>query len=230
MPEKLCPNCHKEIGAADAAFCPFCGEKLTTSGPNLSAVLQEPNPVKKHDALLALRAQYPDNLEIAEEILHLGRLYDRDKKGMDFSIIKCFILNVYLEPDALKKPKREEMRREIFSHPDLDACLAIAENKEEFLYRYLKRLSEDFIRLFLQGSSRYMHQIFGFSNSAKAPKYLAQPAAKMLLEMKRDDTLDDTRRTLLMRAFYAAFASRLNNETKYLDEILQKFDLPVQPQ
>lgn len=230
MPDILCPHCHKAVGAADAAFCPFCGGKLRKSGPELSAVLQETDPVKKHDGLLALRAQHPDSLEVAEELLHLGRLYERGRKGVDFSIIKCFMLNVYLEPDTLKKGRREELRGEIFSHPDLDACLALAEDKEEFLYRYLLRLSEDFIRLFLQGSSRYMRQMFGFTNSSKAPKYLAQPAAKMMLNIMRDDTLDERRRALLARAFYAAFASRLDGETKYLDEMLKAFDLIVQTQ
>ena len=230
MPDLLCTRCHKPIGAADAAFCPFCGEKLQITGPDLSAVLQEADPVKKHNQLLALREQYPESLEVAQEILHLGRLYERGKKGMDFSVIKCFMLNIYLEPDTLKKNKREELRHEIFHHPDLDACLALAEDKEAFLSRYLQRLSEEFIRLFLQGSSRYMHQIFGFVNNAKAPKYLAAPAATMLLNMQRDAALDEHQRTLLTRAFYAAFACRLDDETKYLDDILKPHNLGVETQ
>jgi hypothetical protein len=228
MPELLCPRCRQAVAAADAAFCPFCGEKLKKDGPDLAAVLQEADPVKKHDRLLALREQYPDNLAIAEEILHLGRLYDRGKKGVDFSIIKCYVLNIYLEPETLKKSKVEELRREIFHHPDLDACLRLAGDKEEFLHRYLMRLSDEFIRLFLQGSSRYMHQIFGFVSTGKAPKYLAQPAAKMLLNMKLDEALDGEQRARLMRAFYAAFACRLDGETKFLDEILKKYDLGVE--
>lgn len=230
MSETLCPRCHQAIGAADAAFCPFCGEKLAKTGPDLSAVLQLSDPVQKHEQLVSLQAQYPDNLAIAEEILHLGRLYERGRKGMDFSIIKCYLLNVYLEPETIKSKQRAALRQELFHHPDLDACLALAENREEFLYRYLMRLSEDFIRLFLQGSSRYMHQLFGFVNNSKAPKYLAQPAAKMLMNMQKDDTLDEAQRPLLMRAFYAAFACRLDGETRYLDELIKKYNLSVETQ
>ncbi len=230
MSETICPQCHQAIGPVDAAFCPFCGEKLNKTGPDLAPVLQLSDPVKKHEQLLALQQQYPDDLAIAEEILHLGRLYQRGKKGVDFSIIKCYMLNVYLEPDTMKPKQIAALKQELFHHPDLDACLALAGDKQEFLYRYLVRLSEDFIHLFLQGSSRYMHQLLGFVNSSKAPKYLAQPAAKMLMNMQKDNTLDDAQRKLLMRSFYAAFASRLDGQTSYLDELLTKYNLSVETQ
>ena len=226
MAETLCPTCHKAVGAAEgAAFCPYCGGKLAAAGPDLADVISEPNPVIKHERLLALREQYPDSLEVAEELLMLGRLYERGKKGLDFSIIKCYVLNVYLEPDTLREDKREELRREIFSHPDLERCLSLSGDGELFLRRYLTRLSEDFIRLFLKGSTRYMHSIFGFTSEGKAPKYLALPAAGMLRAMHRDGALTGAQRRLLTQAFYAAFARQMNGETKYLDELLQKYDL-----
>ena len=231
MPDVLCPRCHKAISAAEqAAFCPYCGEKLQKQGPDLAAVRDEADPVKKHNRLIALQKEYPDHLEIAEEILLLGRLYERGQKGVDFSIIKSFVLNVYLEPGTLKKSKREALRQEIFHHPDLDRCLEICGNKEQFLHDYLTRLSEEFIRLFLKGSSRYMRTVFGFTSTSKAPKYLATPAAQMLVAMHSDDTLDAEQKTLLMQSFYAAFARQLNGETKYLNELIDKYKLPVETQ
>lgn len=231
MADYLCPNCHQAIsGAATAAFCPHCGEKLHKSGPELAAVRDEEDPVKKHDMLLALQKEYPDNLEIAEEILLLGRLYERGQKGVDFSIIKSFVLNVYLEPGTLQKSKREALRHEIFHHPDLDRCLALSDDQELVLRSYLTRLSEEFIRLFLKGSSRYMHSLFGFTNTGKASKYLAAPAAQMLMAMQHDDTLDNRQQTLLMQSFYAAFARQLNGETKFLDELIEKHKLPIETQ
>ncbi|HPF87645.1 MAG TPA: zinc ribbon domain-containing protein [Candidatus Limiplasma sp.] len=226
MAETTCPQCHKTISAADsAAFCPFCGAKLATGGPDLYAVYAEQNPMKKHELLLALQAEYPDSLDVAEEILHLGRLYDRGKRGVDFSIIKCYALNVYLEPKALHKDKREALRREIFHHPDLDKCLNLCDDQEVFLRRYLQRLSEDFIRLFLKGSTQHMHSFFGYINQSKAAKYLALPAAEMLQAMQRDETLTPAQRTLLMQAFYAGYAHQLNGDTSYLDAALQKYDI-----
>lgn len=227
MAEQVCPKCHKPIAAGEpAVFCPFCGEKLP-AGLNLAAVLAEPNPVKRHDRLLALQAEHPDSLEIAEELLHLGRLYERGKRGVDFSIIKCYVLNVYLEPETLRREQCEALRREIFSHPDLDRCLELAPDRELFLRRYLTRLSEDFIRLFLKGSSRHMHVILGFSNEGKAPKYLAQPAAQMLKNMRADGALTAAQRGMLQKAFYAAFARLMDGETRYLDELLKKYALDV---
>ena len=225
MAERLCPRCLKPIPEGDlAAFCPFCGEKLH-AGLDLSAVLAETNPVKKHDRLLALHKEHPESLEIAEELLHLGRLYERGKKGVDFSIIKCYLLMIYLEPDTLRKEQIEAFRTELFHHPDLDRCLELAPDRGQFLRRYLGRLSEDFIRLFLKGSSRYMHVILGFSSEGKAPKYLAQPAARMLLAIREDGNLAPAERDMLSRAFYASFARMMDGETRYLDETLGKYGI-----
>ena len=230
MSEMLCRKCHKPISAADqAAFCPFCGERLHKGELDLSAVLGEPDPKKRYDALIALRETHPDSLEVAEELLLLGRLHERGKKGIDFSIIKCYVLNVYLEPDAMKKDRREALRREIFNHPDLDACLALTDEPDVFLRRYLSRLSEEYIRLFLKGSTQYMHSFFGFTNHGKASKYLAVPAAAMLRAMLQDGSLTDAQRSMLSQAFYGAFARQMNGNTQYLDELIAKNNLPFEP-
>ncbi len=230
MAEIQCAKCHKTISAADsAAFCPYCGERIAPAagGADLFAVRNEDDPEKKHELLLALQAQHPDSLEVAEEILYLGRLYDRNKKGIDFSVIKSYVLNVYLDPEEIKPDKREALRREIFSHPDLDRCLELTENKEAFLSRYLEHISEEFIRLFLKGSSRHMHTFFGFTQTSKAPKFLAQPAAVMLKNMQRDGSLTGEQRELLMRAFYTAFSCQADGQTRYLDQEMQRLGVSI---
>lgn len=228
MVEITCQKCHKTISAAEsAAFCPYCGERLSAGGLDLSAVRNEPDPVKKHDMLLKLIAQHPDSLEVAEEILYLGRLYERSKRKLDFSVIKCYVLNIYLEPETISADKREALRAEIFSHPDLDRCLTLSEDKDAFLSRYLEHISEEFVRLFLKGSSRYMRSIFGFTQTSKAPKYLALPATKMLKNMQRDESLTDAQRALLTRAFYTAFARQADGETQYLDQELKQRGISI---
>jgi hypothetical protein len=228
MVEITCQKCHKTISAAEsAAFCPYCGERLSPEGMDLSAVRNEPDPVKKHGMLLKLKAQHPDSLEVAEEILYLGRLYERSKRNLDFSVIKCYVLNIYLEPETMSANKREALRAEIFSHPDLDRCLELSENKDAFLSRYLEHISEEFVRLFLKGSSRYMRSFFGFTQTSKAPKYLALPATKMLKNMQLDESLTDAQRTLLTRAFYTAFARQADGETRYLDQELMQRGISI---
>ena len=230
MAEQLCPKCHKTITAADsAAFCPYCGEKLPVqeSGLDLSLVHGESDPVKKHEMLEKLLAENPDSLEVAEEILYLGKLYLRGQKGLDFSVIKCYVLNVYLEPDEMKKDRREALRREIFSHPDLDRCLRLTQNKDAFLRRYLQHISGEFIDLFLKGSTRHMRSFFGFVNQSKAPKYLAAPVVKMMLNMQRDETLTQEQRQLLMQSLYAAFASKLG-DTQSLDEQMKTYGVTLE--
>ena len=226
MAELLCPQCHMPVAPqASAAFCPYCGARLVADGPDLTKVFAEPDPAKKHALLLSLREQYPGSLEVAEELLLLGRLYERGKKGADFSIIKCYVLNVYLEPETMRHQQREALRHEIFHHPDLELCLSLCEDQDAFLRRYLTRLSEEFIRLFLRGSSRHMHTVLGFTNEGKAAKYLASPAAAMLKAMGEDDNLSPAQRALLTQAFYAAFARQLGGETQYLDELLNKYNI-----
>ncbi len=230
MADMLCPKCRRPIDAAQqAAFCPFCGERLPVKGgPDLSAVRGEADPVKKHELLEMLILEHPDSLEVAEEILYLGRLYLRGGKGLDYAVIKCYVLNVYLEPAEMRKDRREALRQEIFNHPDLDRCLSLAEDKDAFLRRYLERLAQDYISLFLKGSTKHMRSFFGYTNYDKAPKYLAPPAAAMMLNMQRDETLTQAQRALLTQALYEAFAREMNGETRYLDELLQTYNIAVE--
>jgi hypothetical protein len=72
-----------------------------------------------------------------------------------------------------------------------------------------------------------MHAIFGYMNEGKAPKHLALPTAQMLQAMQRDESLTGAQKSLLMRAFYDAFAREMNGETRYLDEMLKTLHLTI---
>jgi hypothetical protein len=174
------------------------------------------DPVKKHRILTEALAKYPQSLPIAEELLFLGRLYERGKGTLDFSVIKCYLLNIYLEPDAFAPARADELRHELFNHPDLDRCLALAPDREAFLRHYLHRLGCQFIDLFLRGSSKYMRRIFGFGLESRAPKLLASPAARMLAAMHGDAALTPAQRDMLMQAFFDAFSAQLSGDTQWL--------------
>jgi hypothetical protein len=226
MSEIACPHCGKPVNAEGGIkFCPFCGKPLATppAQPVSDAerdVLQKAeatdDPVKKHRLLTEAMAAYPQSLPIAEELLYLGRLHERGRGTLDFSVIKCYLLDIYLEPDVIPPAKVNAMRAELFSHPDLDRCLALAPDADAFLARYLNRLCCQFIDLFLRGSSKYMRRIFGLGLDSRAPKLLASPTARMLAAMQGDAALSQPQRDLLMRALFDAFDTQLGGDTQWL--------------
>ena len=88
-----CPRCGKPVEIAGAAFCPHCGAPVAAAQAApvpegalslLEKAERQTDPVKKHKLLLDAQAQYPDCLEVAQELLFLGRLYERSPKSWTF--------------------------------------------------------------------------------------------------------------------------------------------------
>ena len=239
MTERItCTKCNKNFEKqAEAAFCPFCGSALHAQ----ACETQEPHVVnellaqadrmtdmsQKYKLLSEAETQYPDSLSIARELLYMGRIYERGTKHADFSIIKCFLLMTYLKPSDFSAARRTELRREIFHHPQLTKCLALASNQEAFLRTYLLRLSQDFIHLFLRGDSHYMRRIFGFGMDNRASKLLARPAANILQAISLDEDQTPAQRTMLAQQFYEAFSSDMAGDTSWLDQNLEKAALTL---
>ena len=226
----VCPQCHKTIDhpVQGAAFCPFCGGRLETEQENayspqqlaeirrqLQSLDGSSDPKKRYTQLKELETLYPESLDVALELLMLGRLHERNPKNVDFSVIKSYLLQMYLTPELFDDEKKMQMRQELFSHPQVRRCIELSGDEDGFLNNYLTRLSEEFIGLFLRGSSRYMHNIFGFTSQSRAHKLLAGPAGEMLRRMQADAGLTDRQRMLLERAFYRAFAKTM--DTEFLD-------------
>lgn len=228
MSEIQCPHCGRKLSTeSGAAFCPYCGGALSQpqAAPEDSAVRELlakvetlTDPVKKYALLHSAQAQYPKSLAIAEELLFLGRLHERNPKVLDFSVIKCYLLMIYLEPETMMPEKIGALRRELFDCPELDACLALCEDQTAFLNKYLTRLSGQFIDLFLHGSSKYMHRFFGLGLDSRAPKLLAAPVAHMLAAMRDDPVLSAEQRSLLMHALYAAYNARFMSDMQWLQK------------
>lgn len=230
----ICPICKKELPVAGAAFCPFCGAALkrTDAVPSnvakwLEQIKATDDPVKKHKLLLSAREDCPDSLEIEREILHLGRLYERNAKKLNFAVIKCYVLHFYLTPGDFSPETVADMRQELFHDEQLKRCQALAPDPDAFTREYLERLSREFVQLFLEGSNYYMHSIFGFNLRKNAAKLLAEPAAKMLLNMRADDQLTGDERDMLMNAFFIAFGKQMNQETEHLRQRLLEAGLTM---
>jgi uncharacterized Zn finger protein (UPF0148 family) len=230
MSQRQCPGCGKTISVeTGAAFCPFCGAILQKTGADsdrdavreaLKQAEAQPDPKKRYALLTRAQQEYPDNLAVAEELLLLGRLHERDPRKLDFSVIKSYLLNAYLEPQLYTPEQSAAMRRELFEHPDLERCLALAEDRNAFLSHYLTRLSNQFIELFLKGSSQYMRRFFGFGLDSRAPKLLSYPAARMLKAMRGDPLFSEEQRLLLARAFYRSFSAQMGEDTQWLDKAM----------
>lgn len=232
----VCPRCGKPAQLADAAFCPHCGAPMRTAvdvpvpeGARalLEKAADQADPVKKHKLLLEAQAQYPDCLEVAQELLFLGRLHERSHKKLDFSVIKCHLLHLYLTPETFSGDLRRQMRQELFGHPDLKRCQELASDADAFTRQYLERLSREFINVFLRGSNRYMHSFFGFRLDHRVSKLLADPLALMLANVHSDTDLDFDQRTMLYDALYRAFLLETGNDAKWIDALLEEQGLPV---
>lgn len=231
----VCSHCGKNVQPADAAFCPYCGAAMpakTSSVPEgakkaLHAADKLNDPVKKHVLLLQAEKDYPDCLEIAEAILFHGRLHERNPRNLDFTVIKCYLWHMYLTPKDFTEAQKQAMRTELFEHPQLQRCLALAPDRDAYLRRYLRRLGCEFVSLFLKGSSRFTRSIFGFRFDNRMSRVLAQPVAMMIAEIRADQALDPNQRTLLAEAIYSAFLTETGGEPQWVNDELEKMGHPV---
>lgn len=234
----VCPRCGRAARQADAAFCPYCGAPMEEQPAQpvpegaqrlLDEAARQPDPKKKHELLLDAQRQYPNCLEVAQELLFLGRLYERSPRKLDFSVIKCYLWHMYLTPEQFTMEQQAAMRAELFEHPDLKRCQALAPNAEAFTRQYLERLAQEFVRLFLRGSSTYMHSFFGIRFDGRASKTLAAPAAAMLRRIRADMDLPPERREMLYNALYRGYLREMGGDSQWLDAQLREQGLPLGP-
>ena len=193
-----CPRCGKPLEIAGAAFCPHCGAPVAAAQAApvpegalalLEKAERQTDPVKKHELLLEAQAQYPDCLEVAQELLFLGRLHERSPKKLDFLGHQVPPAAFLPDPGRVSPPPSgSRCATELFDHPDLRRCQELAPDPDAFTRRYLERLSRDFINVFLRGSNRYMHSFFGLRLDSRIAKVLASPLARMLSRQIHGDT------------------------------------------
>lgn len=231
----ICPVCGRKAQLADAAFCAYCGAAMQLAAKPVSEDIQRilaqadklTDPVKKHRLLAEAEQTHPDSLEIAETLLFLGRLHERDPKRLDYSVIKCYLWHMYLTPEQFSEEQKTSIRTELFHHPQLQKCMALAPDADAYLRRYLQKLASEFVHLFLKGSSHYTRSFFGFRLDGRMARVLAEPAADVLCRIREDEELTPPQRAVAYDAFYRAFLSETGGEAKWLNELLTQHGYPV---
>ncbi len=224
----VCPACGKPMPVAEAAFCPFCGSTVKQTPVNadveaeLAKARAQSAPVKKHAILTAALEKYPDSLPLEEELLFLGRLHERKSAGLDFSVIKSYLLHIYRAPQELSEEKQGEMRNELFHDPRLERCLSLAPNADAFMRGYLSRLADEYVNIFLMGDNRLMRTFMGFRMEFRAGKLLAPTIAEMLGRISGDSGLTDTEREMLYDALQKAYLKVSGGDASYLSAALSR--------
>lgn len=226
----LCKQCGKTFDGENIAFCPYCGAKLPAEriseirDPEAEkwigkALASKSYPERKKILLKGLEA-CPDSRDLAWEMLFVGDDPPKKSRAIDFSIIKSWVLEIYLKPDDFPEEKRDRMRTQLFDAPELIRTLNRFEDPEQKHREYLNRLCVEYVDLFLEGSSQVMGTLFGFQFGRNKEKRLAAPVAQMISRIRADEKLLPKQREQLWKAMYQAYGTRTGGNMGYLDELI----------
>ena len=224
----ICVKCGRTIEPSGAAFCPFCGTPAETrsNGPGPEAekwLRQAVNTVsypEKEKILLRAREACPDCFEIEWELLFIGKKKKAARGRIDFSLIRSYLLEIYLTPEEFSDAERDQMRSELFANDQLERCRRLSGDPERMTEEYLHRLCREFIDLFMEGDSRIVRTLFGFRLDRNTDRVLSLHGAGVLARIRQDAALEPEQKDLLYQAFYRALSEKLEGRTQYLEEAL----------
>ncbi|NMD37986.1 MAG: hypothetical protein GYA87_04810 [Christensenellaceae bacterium] len=240
----VCTSCNENIQVnlekvQGNLFCPYCGNIVDLDLNNKSCslereiqlkiddIMDKRDPVIIFNELSSLETEHPNSLAVQKALLLQGNLHLRSSKKLNYFVIHCYLLNLFLEPDIFNKNKRQEIIEELTNSPRLQKCISLSSNPNNFLREYYIEISERFIELFLLGSSKYMRTFFGITQTKKASKYLAYPTRKIINNIFESKDIDLSYKKVLMKAFYIAFGNKLENDYSYLNEELNTDTLTI---
>ncbi len=206
-------------------------EQIRSEKPDVQALLTraeaEKLPVERYALYQQALALDPNSFAVRWALLLHGRLHECVKRPGDFTVIKCYLLHPFEEPEAYKEPKRQEVMRELFSSPDLSSLLASSGDAQRTMLAYLQHLSREYIALFLRGRTAISHRMFGFARpEEEIAKLCAAIVAGMRARVLRDQDLTEEQRDLLYRALGAAFAQEFPNKEELLLTALDELEQP----
>ena len=227
-----CMQCGKQINGEGMAFCPYCGAKLPEVTNPAETVNEEAEkwvrkamavtsfPERKKILLQGLNA-CPDSREIKWELLFVGTEEPKKRAfALDFSIIKCYILEFYRTPGDFSEDRRNRMRAQLFDDPQLRETCALFDDPEQKQREYIQRLCREYLEIFLEGNNQVMGSWFGIRLERNKEKKLAVPVADMIKRMKADEKLSPEQREQLVQAMCQAYAGKAGGRMEYLDALL----------
>lgn len=175
---------------------------------------------KEKKILLEAQAACPGCFPIEWELLFIGRGNKLRSRGVDFSLVKSYLLEIWLTPEEFSEERRRADRLELFEDPQLLRCLAMSENPASAMEEYLFRLSGEFITYFIEGDNRITRPLFGLRLDRNPKKTVSEAAAKVLRNIRADEDLPEDRKNQLFRVFYQALSRHLGGQTSWVDAAL----------
>ncbi len=162
------------------------------------------DPWKRRECLEKAAAIAPDSLKVRYALLMLGDLGTGKRRQADFSRIKSWLLTPFEKPDLFDSARERQMVREIFDHPLLGECLAMAEDRERFMRSYLKDLADEYAELFILSSAEHSGAVLGFSTASSRLRGMSAAFSRMLEGIRRCPYLAAEEREMLLDAVTAA--------------------------
>ena len=177
-------------------------------------------PDRKKILLQGLNA-CPDSREIKWELMFIGEEEPKKRSfALDFSIIKCFILEIYRSPGSFSEEKRDRMRAGLLDDPQLRDTCALFDDPAQKQREYIQRLCREYVEIFLEGNNQLMGNWFGIRLERNREKKLAVPVAEVIKRIKKDEKLSPEQREQLVQAMAQAYAGKCGGKTEHLDELL----------
>jgi len=173
--------------------------------PEVEALLaragQERKPNRAHAHIQEALAIDPNSFAANRALLYHGRLFEIAKRPGDYMLIKCYLLNVFEEPGKYTAEKLDERINELFFDPQLERTSALSGDGPEFLRTYLRRLAQEYMRIFVRGRSDVSRTAFGFSRSEDfVQRRCEEIGAVMAQNMQAEPRLTEEQRGLLSEA------------------------------
>jgi len=228
-----CIQCGKKIDGEGMAFCPYCGAKLPEAvNPEEPRNEEADKWIRKALAVTSFPDRKkilnqglnacPDSREIKWELLFVGTEEPKRRTfALDFSIIKCYILEIYRTPESFSREKRDRMRFGLFDDPQLQETCALFDDPQQKQREYIQRLCREYIEIFLEGNNEIMGNWFGLRLERNKDKKLAVPIAKMIQMVKKDEKLLPEQQELLVQSLVQAYAGKTGGKTEHLDAQLE---------
>ena len=178
------------------------------------------DPWKRRECLEKAVAVAPESLKARYALLMLGDFGAGGKRDADFSRIKSYLLTPFEKPERFDPSEARRMAREIFDHPLLLDCLAMAGDREKFLRAYLLDLALEYADLFIVSSAEHSGAVLGFSTPSSRLRAMSGAFARVLEGVRSCPYLSADERAMLFSAVSEAARRHTRGDMSLICEAL----------